>query len=96
MDNLFYSPAEKILFWVAGYTDNSDNVKEIIKMLAEKSLFFAKATRIFTKDVNTRVVLESSRYRDMRVFYAKCDNPPADAFQINTANGWTMTKWLEN
>ena len=40
--HLFYSEKENILFYIAGYVDNSCNVDEIIKMLQKNKAKFIK------------------------------------------------------
>ena len=110
MENLFYSPSEKILFYVAGYTDNTSNVKGIISMLQNNYLFFFGICGV--KTINTCLVEKSPRYKGMRVFYCTTDSPPAEAHVLNVgkeredellATGytkeqiqWTMDKWLTN
>lgn len=93
--NLFYSPAEKLLFWVAGYDGSSENVNDLIKMLGDKALLFANACFVHRRAVQTTFVTSSMRYKDMRVFYVKCDYPPKEAFSLGIAGDWTMDKWLK-
>jgi hypothetical protein len=98
--DLFYSVHEKILFLVAGYTDNTDNVKSIISMLENNMKHMQRISGV--KIINTTFVQSSRRYKYMRVFYCTTDNPPEDAFRIgdnckeDDPNKWTMHKWLHD
>ena len=93
--DLFYSGDEKILFWVVGYTDNTNKVDEIVEMHVNNKQKFIDMGGI--GDIKTTYITTSRRYKHMRVYY--CDgveNPPEKAFQITSKNGWTMNKWLED
>ncbi len=96
MKNLFYSETEKIVFEIVGYSemDNTDNVKTQMSVLTNNYNHFSK--KWDTKEINTKVITKSSRYKYMRVFYATLDKKPVDAFLISSENNWTMNKWLEN
>jgi hypothetical protein len=94
--NLFYSKSEGILFYVAGYTDNSDNVLEIIEMLKKGANVVAELINADIKEVRTFFVNNSRRYKNMRVFYVKTDVIPKDAFTITEENNWTMSKWVHD
>lgn len=96
MDNLFYSQKEKILFWVAGYTDNSSNVKEIISMLESNAKKLADLVSANKNYVRTFVINESRRYKNMRVFYLKTHVFPVreEAFMLKEEQ--KMIKWLED
>lgn len=94
-DKPYYSPTEKLLFWVAGYDNGSENVDDIIKMLGDKALLFANACFVHRRAVQTTFATSSMRYKDMRVFYVKCDYPPKEAFSLDIAGDWTMHKWLK-
>lgn len=95
--NTFYSIEEKLLFCVAGYTDNSSDVKSIVEMLTRFAKIVADmAPSINVDDVKTLLVTHSRRYKNMRVFYVETNDIPEFAFQISLNNGWTMMKWLEN
>jgi hypothetical protein len=97
--DLFYSVHEKILFLVAGYTDNTDNVKSIVSMLENNAKHMQRISGGI-KEINTTYIEKSRRYKYMRVFYCKTDNPPENAFRIGDTckeddpNKWTMMKWL--
>lgn len=95
LKNLFYSKKEAILFHVAGYTDNSESVSDIVEML----MFHSKALSVLDKnyqleDVKTFYVTKSSRYKNMRVFYLKTSIVPKGTFELD--GDWTMMKWIEN
>ena len=53
--DLFYSPSEGILFWVAGYTKdgNTSSVIEIIESLKYNALIFAEHVGINIDEVKT-------------------------------------------
>jgi len=40
MKELFYSTSDKKLFYIAGYTDNSCHVKDIISSLTNQTNYF--------------------------------------------------------
>lgn len=92
--HLFYSPTEKFAFYVAGYTDNSENVSEITDMLISKAGKFSEAVCVSPEEVKTFFVSKSLRYKQMRVFYASTEKAPKDAFDIG--EDWTMSKWIAN
>lgn len=102
MENLFYSKQEKTLFWIAGYTDNSLNVDEIIKMLSIESKRFNEFAKVDSSEIKTDYITNSHRYKSMRVFYCKTDHIPEEAFvlgaDVSNDNGhdWTMDKWISN
>ena len=109
MENLFYSPCENILFYIAGYTD-MENVKSLIGMFENNYNFFYKISG--NKTINTLLVKYSLRYKGMRVFYCTCDKPPIEAHILHIEKDredellaagytkeqiqWTMVKWLTN
>ncbi|RYC70714.1 hypothetical protein [Spirosoma sordidisoli] len=94
MENTYYSPAEKTLFWVAGYTGdlNTIQVSEQVKYLVTHGTTFAEYANVDMGEVRTDVVRVSRRYKNMRVFWTVTETPPADAFEIT--NNWTMWNWL--
>lgn len=98
MKDLFYSTKEKKLFYIAGYTDQSYAVHNIIKMLREQKKQFLKITAFrLNKHVNTDYITKSSRYKSMRYFWinnVEPDKVPKEAFILN--DDWTMQKWIEN
>lgn len=103
MEDLFYSKQEKILFWVAGYTDNSNIVTEMIEKLNQLLEKFNEVAKVDPKEIRTHYIEDSRRYKYMRVLYVETPNIPKDAFVIgeNTSNDqgphtdWTMWQWLK-
>jgi hypothetical protein len=96
--DLFYSVNEKKLFWITGYTDNSYNINVMISMLTNNKNHFIKIGNLKKNaQINTDMILKSSRYKNMRYFWVdkiEIENVPKEAFQIS--NDWTMDKWIEN
>jgi len=97
MESLFYSESEKIAFYVAGYTDNSLLVEDIISMLNKHTKKFSEKVGVDSKTVKTDYITSSRRYKSMRVFYAEnVTEKPEGAFVITSENDWTMHKWLHD
>jgi len=100
MKELFYSPLDKNLFWIAGYTDNSYCVKNIISTLENNRNYFLKQTDLpKNTQVNTDYITNSRRYKSMRYFWVKDiepENVPKEAFILTAENDWTMYKWITN
>ncbi|MBK7362627.1 MAG: hypothetical protein IPJ01_10065 [Micavibrio sp.] len=96
MEDLFYSTSEKKLFWIAGYTDNSYNVKEIVSTLTNNRNHFIKTCKLPEKSlVRTDYITKSSRYKSMRYFWVdNIKTPPKNAFELG--DDWTMDKWISN
>jgi hypothetical protein len=96
MEDLFYSLSEKKLFWVAGYTDNSYGVKEIISVLENNRNYFIKSCKLPTNAlVKTDYITVSRRYKSIRYFWVDdVETPPKEAFILN--DDWTMHKWISN
>ena len=94
-NDLFYSVEEKTLFYVAGYTDNSNKISEIRKTMDNGEKIIRNLVGSKTLEVNTRYIDKSSRYKYMRVFYATTNVVPKDAFVLDGVD-WTMMKWLNN
>jgi len=98
MKDLFYSPTEKRLFWIAGYTDNSYCVKSIVSTLQNNTKFFLKQVNLPEKtQVNTDYITKSRRYKSMRYFWInelEPDRVPKEAFLLN--EDWTMGSWIDN
>jgi hypothetical protein len=93
-DDLFYSINEQLLFWVAGYTDNTDNVVDLTTIYLERARALADLTKSDIKNIGTREINTSRRYKRMRVFYIKTIIIPENAFSLG--KDWDMWKWLEN
>ena len=96
MNNTYYSPSEKILFWIAGYTlmDNTNNVVEQIKSLSKDLSSFSTFAKVSPDKVNTFFCEESSHYKYMRVFYCETKEVPEGVFKLD--DDWTMIKWIKN
>ncbi len=96
MKDLFYSISEKSLFWIAGYTDNSCNVREIVSVLENNRRHFVSNCKLPKNAlVNTDYITSSSRYKSMRYFWINdIETPPKDAFVLG--EDWTMHKWITN
>jgi len=92
--DLFYSESEKILFWIVGYIDNSDNVVEILHYLTKYATFLSDIAGNSFSDIKTLYIFSSRRYENMRVFYTKVDKIPEDVSIFNLNDEWTMMKWL--
>ena len=91
-EHIFYSKKERILFCVAGYTNASSNVVDIIVMLQDYSQLLTDLCN--STDIQTFEVTTSRRYKYMRIFHCVTDVVPTDAFVIG--DYWNMAKWLEN
>jgi len=96
IEDFFYSPKEKFVFWVAGYTDNSLEVGNIIDMLKENTAEFKSHLKNVKIEgaVKTSVVEISRRYKNCRYFWATVNKPPPGVFKIGRS--WTMHKWLQD
>jgi hypothetical protein len=91
--NLFYTALGNTVFWIAGYCEqHSNNVEEHCKMLQEKLKHFCQITGVESSKVSSYEILESDRYKHMRVFYAEIDQAPKGAFELNKE--WTMFSWI--
>lgn len=93
VDDLFYSGSDKKLFYVAGYTDNSYGVDNIIKMLRENKNEFIKLGG--RGKIDTTYITKSRRYKNMRIFFCTTEKAPKSAYHI-TGSGWDMWKWLSD
>lgn len=104
LTDLFYSKSERILFYVAGYTDagnNDQNVESLRKVLKEGVLalerVMSKIGMVDTREIKTFYVEKSSKYKTMRVFYVETDIIPENAFILgDSGDDWTMKKWVSN
>ena len=94
MENLYYSPIEKILFWIVGYTSGYDSVKKLIEMfeshVAELQTVIPKSSH--KNAIRTGVVSESRSYKNMRYYWVKLPRAPKEAFVIGSKR--TMIRWL--
>lgn len=105
MKNLFYSPAEKILFWIAGYVAQPDNVYQFINEITDSANEFGDYAQVPFKSINSIHITESQRYKFMRVYWVEDQTinvgNEVDTFihngkeVFNIGTGWTMQKWIE-
>lgn len=97
MENIYFFPNENILCWIAGYTGDSNTsfVEQMINSLSENAKRFAETANVEIGKVKTAFVEKSSRYKNMRVFYAEInpDDLPKTAYTISGQDR-TMWKWL--
>jgi len=91
MKQLFYSESDRRLFWVSGYSSDSETIGEI----KQRAVDFAKIAKVDVEDVQTYVIQNSRRYKYMRVYYCTSEFIPTE---INHKFGsdWTMFKYLED
>lgn len=90
--DLFYSESEGILFLIGGYTPEC-NMKDMISCLQNN---YNHMERISggVKEIKTRFILTSSRYKSMRVFWCETKEIPEDAFRLG--KDWSMEQWITN
>ncbi len=91
IEKLFYSPKEKLAFWVAGW--RIDSVTDIIVSLQKDLETFTTYTQVAKDTIRILNVGESRRYLNMRVLYAETEKAPDGAWVIE--NDSTMQSWLE-
>lgn len=90
--NLFYSPSEQLVFWIAGYLGNDRRVEALTEELKRVTEIFTRATGVKAETVHiTDLIRKSRRYMSMQVLYAKSENPPDGAFVIKNFN---MMEWV--
>ncbi|PRY33877.1 hypothetical protein CLV58_11926 [Spirosoma oryzae] len=96
MDNLFYVPAERILFWITGYTafNNTSNLADKVRSLLSVGEKFSRGVGGDLEQVKTDLITKSSRYKHMQVFWLEGAENHPDAFELN--GHWTMWEWIEN
>lgn len=90
--DLFYSEKEGILFLIAGYTPEC-NVKDMISTLKNNHKHMERISG-GVKQIKTRYILSSSRYKSMRMFWCETKEVPSDAFRLG--KDWTMEQWVSN
>lgn len=83
----YYSPNDKIAFWVVGYSDvdNSDVVDNMIERLDRDRGQFMVSAGIPPEErrsVKTYQVTKSRFWDRMRVYYAKMETAPEGYFTI--------------
>jgi hypothetical protein len=103
MKNLFYSPSENILFWIAGYVAQPDNVHQFIIEITDPANEFADYAQVPFKSIKSMYITESRKYKYMRVYWVEDQTikvEDVDKFihngkeVFNIGTGWTMRKWL--
>lgn len=92
--DLFYSSKEGILFWVAGYTrdSNTENVKKIIEDLKQNAMRFAEQAGCDFDEVKTFYNTKPRRYQYMRIFYTEVPKNLEGAFELG--EHWTIHEWI--
>ncbi len=94
LENLFYSPSEKIAFFIPPHYYGA-KVKELVETMQNHANELAEIAGKSPDDVSIIDVLQSSRYKNMKVFYIKdCETAPEQAYVINES--WTMVSWYSN
>lgn len=78
MENLFYSPAEEVLFYIAD-TDKAENILAFIKNLKNHGKKFSETAGVNLNEVGSFFIKNSNKFRGMRVFHAHSKNIPAKA-----------------
>jgi len=87
MNNLFYAPSEKRLFYITGYLNNS------LSAINAQAAMFAKAVNCSVDQVNTFEVQHSQRYKYMQVFYVDNVETTDKAYSLN--DNWGMYSWIQ-
>ncbi|MES9968990.1 MAG: hypothetical protein ABW092_03090 [Candidatus Thiodiazotropha sp.] len=88
MDNLYYSPSEKTIFWIAGYIDFSVRNRNIQNVRKYAERFQRK---FGVKLVKTRII-KSAGHKGKRLYYTSVDSQPVGAFNIGERQN--MNEWL--
>jgi hypothetical protein len=95
--NLYYTPDDKMLFWVAGYTadDHTDSVVAKTEYLLENAQKFATKVGCKLDEVKTYYNNRPPRFQYMRVFYIKTESHKVDGV-FEWGEGWTMNEVLSS
>ncbi|MES9944468.1 hypothetical protein [Candidatus Thiodiazotropha sp. CDECU1] len=88
MDNLYYSPSEKMVFWIAGYVDFTGTYRNIPNVMEYAEQFQRKFA---AKEVKTKII-KSAGNKGKRLFFASIDSQPVGAFNIGERRN--MDEWL--
>lgn len=90
---LFYSSAEKKLFFIPDYYTNGTGSLSVLRKNLESS---ERVLRNYSHqgEIQCGEILQSSRYKSMWYFSVDCDYCPAKAFDLG--KDWTMMKWIQN
>jgi len=96
MKKLFYSPSERILFYVSGYGFGSlGQTAHHLAMELEANA--TKLAEVFGKsyyDVQVSFITKSRRYSDCWVYYLMQVHEPSNSEVFNIGDEWTMEQWL--
>jgi hypothetical protein len=105
MKNLFYSPSEKILFWITGCPSMYGNVSEFIKIINEDAEAFSDYTQVPFNSICFDRITEGRRYKFMMTYWVEDQtikaNDADDTFihngkeVFNIGKRWTMREWIE-
>ena len=106
MKNLFYSPSENILFWIAPYLSVRDKVHTKITDMTERCFDFSSAIRVRFNQVKVRTISDSRRFKDRELYWVEDQTIKIDIGKdifihnekevFNIGTGWTMAKWIES
>lgn len=92
MKGLFYSPKEKLLFYIPPYyTNGTGMLKVLYKNLQEAEAILRQFQPI--SDIYVTQIYESRRYKRTWSFHTTLNKCPKEAFQLD--EDWTMSKWIQ-
>jgi len=94
MRDFFYSTEDGILFQVLGYaaSDSGASVVEKIQNIQREMDDFVKIAKCQPEQVKTAEILQSCRYKNMRVYW--CDIAQAPQLADCFVTSWKMWDWL--
>lgn len=96
MRTLYYSPKEKTLIWIIGYTQiDHPNVVEVVKSLLKYAYDFIGITGCEMCDVKVDFIKESNRFKNMHIMYCEMERKdiPADTHVLENCENWWQ--WLK-
>jgi len=94
-NNLFYSKKENLLFWIAGYMQDTGKTWDIIKGFDDAAQSFMKFCKVPYNTIYQQKI-HDRRYKNMYVFYCEAsDYIPDIAYRITKAD-WTFSKWIHD
>ena len=87
LGKIIYSEVSKKLFMIEGYSkcDTTDNVSNFTYSLMLSAGSFIKLAKCSIHDVNSYLILKSSRYKNMRVFYCNSKRKVTGCEEISTS-----------
>lgn len=91
--SLFYSTVDGIVFFIAG-RDYINEPDKLNKILENGVTSFSLLAQVKKSSVKTLVVSESLSHNDLRVFYAKTQFIPEEAYKLD-CKIWTMSNFLK-